>query len=130
MSKHDYYLKNKEDISHYGYLLRLAFPERFVRPPLAPEKRQEYRQRELVTRLANKFGITIAERDALFAANEGLCHICSKVPSEVIDHHHDTGRVRGALCHSCNKMLGFAKDDPEILLDAADYLRRELCKIG
>jgi hypothetical protein len=26
------------------------------------------------------------------------------------------------LCSSCNRMLGIAKDDPEILRSAADYL--------
>lgn len=36
---------------------------------------------------------------------------------------HQTQRVRGVLCRPHNFMLGFAKDDPEILQRAAAYLR-------
>ncbi len=119
-----YKQKYREEWAMYDSLFRMAFPEKFK--PISWEKRHEYRRAQF----ARKFGLTIAERDALFAANDGLCHICSKVPSIAIDHCHDTGRVRGALCQNCNFMLGHGKDDPEILLAAADYLRRETCVIS
>ena len=101
-------------------------------------QRREWQLKNRVRRLASErarhyqknYGITILERDALFAANNGLCYICSKRPSEVVDHDHGTGRVRGALCHPCNRMLGAIYDEPEVLLAAADYLRRELCSIS
>jgi hypothetical protein len=102
IQRREYYQKTKEQRQAYGRMLHYK----------------------------KKFGITIAERDALFAANNGLCHICSRVPSEGIDHDHDTGRIRGALCDPCNLILGYAKDNPEILLLAADYLRRETCVIS
>ena len=40
-----------------------------------------------------------------------------------IDHCHDTGAVRGAICTNCNLMLGGARDCPEILMQAVRYLR-------
>ena len=40
----------------------------------------------------------------------------------VIDHDHETGKVRGLLCHECNTALGKFGDDPAILLRAVDYL--------
>ena len=43
-----------------------------------------------------------------------------------IDHDHETGFVRGILCSLCNTLLGHAKDDPEILRKAAEYLDRDL----
>ena len=39
------------------------------------------------------------------------------------DHCHISGNFRGWLCDNCNKALGFAKDDPEILDKLAAYLR-------
>ena len=40
----------------------------------------------------------------------------------VVDHDHETGDVRGVLCNPCNIILGKAKDNPDILKNAANYL--------
>ena len=57
----------------------------------------------------------------------GRCAICGvpeyELPSRLyIDHDHETGKVRGLLCPSCNTGLGHLKDDPEVLLRACIYL--------
>jgi hypothetical protein len=39
-----------------------------------------------------------------------------------VDHCHQTGIVRGAICHSCNKGIGILKDDPAILRRAIDHI--------
>ena len=39
-----------------------------------------------------------------------------------IDHCHDSGNIRGILCRSCNVMLGYAKDNPQKLLNGIKYL--------
>lgn len=43
-----------------------------------------------------------------------------------IDHDHNTGKVRGILCHSCNIGIGFFKDDIERIEKALVYLRKNL----
>jgi hypothetical protein len=56
----------------------------------------------------------------------GLCDICGGVPTGIglcIDHDHETGMVRGLLCNGCNIGLGGFRDNPRLLIRAADYLR-------
>jgi hypothetical protein len=53
-----------------------------------------------------------------------LCGVPYKSKSDVnIDHCHDTGAVRGAICTCCNLMLGGARDCPDVLMKAVRYLR-------
>lgn len=63
-------------------------------------------------------GLTPEEADAIVSAGCGVCG----GPGEVIDHSHATGLRRGPLCHRCNKVLGLAHDDPEVLRALASYL--------
>lgn len=56
--------------------------------------------------------------------NTKHCEICGEETKLVYDHDHQTGLHRGWLCASCNKMLGFAKDNTAILQAAISYLKR------
>lgn len=71
---------------------------------------------------------TVEAYDKIYAAQNGLCAICSKPEKEraylSVDHDHITGKIRGLLCHQCNLMLGSARDNPSVLENAAGYLRR------
>lgn len=40
-----------------------------------------------------------------------------------LDHDHETGALRGALCWRCNSGLGKMKDSPDVLAKALRYLR-------
>lgn len=55
------------------------------------------------------------------------CAICKNYPkttkSLCIDHNHETGYLRSLLCDPCNTMIGLAKEDPEILQAAIEYLK-------
>ena len=53
------------------------------------------------------------------------CALCKKVPDDTLhlDHDHKTGAVRGLLCNSCNRGLGYFKDDPLLIAAASLYLQ-------
>ena len=61
------------------------------------------------------------------------CKICGKDlqirntsnyhDSAVVDHCHKTNKVRGILCRTCNLGLGYLKDDPDLALKMAQYLK-------
>jgi len=56
---------------------------------------------------------------------KGLCAIlgCGR-PIRDTDHNHKTNVVRGLLCGSCNRALGFFRDDPVLIHNAANYLEK------
>lgn len=53
----------------------------------------------------------------------GRCAICrTKISKPLLDHDHEKGTLRGALCRTCNLGLGGFCDSPELLRRAASYL--------
>jgi hypothetical protein len=80
-----------------------------------------------------KYGIDFAEYQRLLVDQKGVCAICEKPETKLqnsvirmlsVDHNHSTGAVRGLLCANCNMALGYACDNPEILIKAIAYLRK------
>lgn len=85
--------------------------------------------------IKRKYGMTLEEWDALFEEQCGGCAICKQpleaVKKLVIDHCHNSSKVRGLLCSNCNTGLGLFKDNPESLQAAIEYLKRtdlEICE--
>ncbi|MFC9929387.1 endonuclease VII domain-containing protein [Streptomyces sp. NPDC127190] len=79
-------------------------------------------ERNRVSYFKRKYGLTEAERDLLVASQGGVCCICLAAPPAHVDHCHETGRVRGVLCFSCNAALGQFKDRPDAIRRAAAYV--------
>lgn len=69
-----------------------------------------------------RYNLTEKEYNDLYEACNGICPICSVKKVTAIDHDHKTGKVRGLLCHDCNRGLGIFKDDVNMLAKAAKYL--------
>lgn len=57
-------------------------------------------------RYFRQFGLTVEGKAALIRLQGGLCAICEVRKATVIDHDHDTGKIRQALCNACNSGLG------------------------
>jgi hypothetical protein len=56
-----------------------------------------------------RYGLTWQQVLELFESSDGLCALCLEEPATDIDHDHVTGKVRGALCKSCNIGLGWVE---------------------
>lgn len=82
---------------HHGYCKPCynARPKKRIRPKHRTDQQ-----------LRARYGITLEQRDEMLAAQGGICPICRQAPKRpVVDHCHDTGAVRGVLCHGCNIKL-------------------------
>lgn len=73
-----------------------------------------------------KYGMSFKDYERLAEAQGRKCAICaSPEPSGRllnIDHDHQTGKVRGLLCASCNRGIGLLGDSSERVAAAARYL--------
>lgn len=66
--------------------------------------------------LRHRFGITQTDYLQMFSNQNGCCGLCAvSGKTLVVDHCHNTGRVRGLLCIRCNSKLGFYE---EVLRDS------------
>lgn len=135
----EYRLKNRDKLIKYGREYRKTHHK------ILKEKKKKYNieNRDIINnkskiyrinnpkkcrdiQLKLKYGISLDEYNALFLKQGGVCKICGKYQQHenlAVDHNHKTGKVRGLLCSSCNKGLGYFKDNPIILKEAIKYLR-------
>jgi hypothetical protein len=82
--------------------------------------------------LKHRYGITVAEYDAMLAAQGGRCAVCKQPPGKnvrahwggklCVDHCHETNKVRALLCNDCNLAVGYAKSEG-IAIAMVEYFR-------
>lgn len=79
------------------------------------------------------YGLTMVQYQNYFDAARGVCGLCGKTPIRSsnleLDHCHKTGKVRGVLCGSCNKGLGFLQDNPDLLRRAAIWIEQHSVEV-
>ena len=121
-----YYAKNKTSIRKKQKLYRNK--TRMSRRVYEKQYWATNPDKQRAKRLKYEYGLTIEAFDSMLTGQNKLCALCHK-PFElselpVVDHNHTTGKVRGLIHNRCNLVLGWAKDDPILLKDAADYLTK------
>lgn len=69
----------------------------------------------------------------MYEDQQNKCYICNTEGFKlnpnakkklVVDHCHNTGKVRKLLCHNCNRALGLFQDNAELLKKAAEYVEQ------
>lgn len=95
-------------------------------------------RRRFEWRLERQYGLTLRRFDEMYLAQRGACAAC-RIPLEYrsfyggkysgmgrhpcVDHCHETGIVRGLLCHWCNSSVN-KHMTPAALRGCADYLEK------
>lgn len=86
----------------------------------------KYKYMKSVSQNRCRYGIEPEDLEKMYLIQDNKCCICLKEcngdKNMHIDHCHTTLVVRGLLCDTCNRGLGYFKDDPGILLAAVEYL--------
>jgi hypothetical protein len=106
---------------------RTIGPDGRVSSKMSREKQRHYG-------LKRYYGLSLNNYAEMYRVQDGKCAICN-LPETIkdrqgdvrvlsVDHCHETGKIRQLLCNSCNHMLGEAKDNEQILLAGADYIRK------
>lgn len=105
--------------------------------PCYAQKAKEYRDtivfgpftRGKLNNLSSFYKISVEEFKKMWTSQGQCCKICERdfTPTGgtklVVDHCHDSKKVRGLLCHDCNVGLGRLGDNVKGLEKALAYLR-------
>jgi len=81
----------------------------------------------------SRFGLSQKQYFKLLEAQKEVCKICNNPETAMgsggkksrllsVDHNHKTGKIRGLLCHSCNSLIGHARENILILQKTIKYL--------
>jgi hypothetical protein len=73
-----------------------------------------------------RYSLEPCEFDRLYEEQEGKCACCFSLfvePGKLhVDHDHELNKVRGLLCHKCNRGIGLLGDTLESVQRAVSYL--------
>jgi len=138
-----FYGRNK---SKCGYHQRISnniyYKQQYQKRPEVKEKKNQWArdnsEKVREARYKNRCGLSLEDIENLMEDQDYECPICQDemdiewAKSWHVDHDHSccSGKqacgkcTRGILCMHCNQMLGQAKDNPDVLRKAADYLER------
>ena len=76
----------------------------------SPEVRREQN-------LFTRYGLTAEDYRQRLAKQNGVCALCGGLMERpVVDHCHQTGQVRGIICHPCNIKLPAVEDMGWVML--------------
>lgn len=82
-----------------------------------------------------QYNTNLDEYMEMLIEQKGLCVICSQpetvimngeVKDLAVDHCHETGKIRGLLCNSCNDALGHLFEDPRRIKSLMKYVKERV----
>lgn len=120
--------KNKADKAEYQRKWRVENPEKARLLWKDWEEKNNFSAKENNRRWhLRKYGMTEEDYNELLIIQGGLCAICKKLPTEkyfVIDHCHNSLKIRGLIHRTCNTAIGLLNDDANLVRLALEYLEK------
>ena len=123
----NYYQKHKEKICKKQSEYYKLNKEKINKRDKIYNQNPEVKERKQHNNFIRNYGISLELYKNMVENQENKCTICDKNTKLVVDHCKKTGKVRSLLCDSCNKLIGFAYEDIEILKQAINYLETSKC---
>jgi hypothetical protein len=82
--------------------------------------------------LKRMYGITQQDYDKMLLEQNNQCAICGTTEPKgrhtsnyfVVDHCHNSGKVRKLLCHNCNTALGLVGDNISTIEEMIKYVKK------
>jgi len=123
----DFYKVNKKSRYHVGTCKRCT---------LDKQSKSYDKTKGRDKNLRHNYGITLEQYNTMLIEQNYQCKICGSTKPGgrkagrggatdvmVVDHCHDTGKVRGLLCHRCNRCMGLLGDNVDTLSKMISYLK-------
>lgn len=90
----------------------------------------DYKLREVLLHgysVESRYRMQKGEYARMLTRQNHSCLTCNRPEADLrrrlhVDHDHRTGKVRGLLCASCNRILGYCAENPQTLRHLAAYL--------
>lgn len=82
-----------------------------------------------VNDMAKNYDLTEEQYEKMLFSQNYSCAICftsewgGKTGVPHVDHNHETGKVRGLLCHGCNTAIGLLKESEDTIMSALNYIK-------
>ena len=95
----------------------------------ATKTKEELAQNNRKYKLKLSYGLSVEQYNTILEEQNYCCAICNTKEDEltrglVVDHCHESNKVRGLLCTYCNVAIGMLKENEENLLASIQYLRK------
>ncbi len=129
-AKHrEYYEKNKDkclELSRQWRLKNIDKIKEYSKEnySLNKDKIAEYNKKNRLHQRVIKYNLTDDKFNIMYNSQNGCCAICGKHRKLEIEHNHQTGKVRGLVCHKCNVVIGMCEENVEVLQKAIEYLNK------
>ncbi len=92
--------------------------------------KKEHKENNRKLLLMSNYGLTVESYNGMLAKQNFMCAICKRTDSGnknhsslLVDHCHETGKIRGLLCNPCNQAIGLFKDNPQTMMVAIEYIQ-------
>lgn len=103
-------------------------PSEFYKKNREGRKDKTCKRCRIIAQRERNLGITDDQYWDLYRKQGGRCGICERrlyskrFKAFCVDHNHETGEIRGLLCHNCNRAIGMLRDCSATITRAAEWV--------